>query len=450
MDEDEEFNQAFGEHTGISEDCRDIINLIRNDDLDINILHDNKFGLDGYDVGRFNKQAWTLLGRYIANNTHLNNIYLNNCGLTDEMMALLFKELVRSVSLHELHLDSNNPFGIEGVRSMLPLLSSSPNLSVLYLSGINNINTECFRVLISALDGKSIKELYFERCNITDISALDRYNLPNLQELNLDCNKIGREGIITLSRLLQKENTTLKQLHLRSMDMGDDGAKIIASSLKHNTKLKELHLNSNGIKREGCLALLKLLIDISSIDNTYDSNHTLSACHLGGNISTRRIKSLFDSACFDMNNDNPNSHTAGREKVIRCQLDSQKRKEICQVQDIEYTPGSIFADIEPVLLPQILALIGERHGQSELYSALIHTAPDLLSYIDRKAFIDSEIAKNIAQADTLRQQANALMLQASVITAKNDQLNRRREMIEIRDSKQQSGGEGNKKRKMQH
>jgi len=60
------------------------------------------------------------------------------------------------------------------------------------------------------------------------------------------------------------------------------------------------------------------------------------------------------------------------------------------------------------------------------------------------------MAKNTAKIAALAQQM-------SILTAENDQLSKRREMIDIGDSKQQSaGGEGNsrkvgdKKRKVQH
>ena len=63
-------------------------------------------------------------------------------------------------------------------------------------------------------------------------------------------------------------------------------------------------------------------------------------------------------------------------------------------------------------------MIGENHGQSELYNALVSTAPALLSYIDRKAMIKDEMVKNTAQITVLARQQAAL-------TAKNDQLSRR-------------------------
>jgi len=377
----------------------------------------------------------------------LKKIDLDELHLTDEKMMFLFKELVASLSLERLDIDGNE-FGVEGLRSMLPLLQNSPDLSRLYLSGNSNFNSECFEVLVSALNGKSITILYLQHNNIQDISALNRYNLPNFANLDLNGNKIGREGCITISKLLQKEGSNL--IHLKLVDTGidDEGAAILSTSLKYNTKLQYLDLSENNLSNETYAAFSKVLIDITSIERTYNSNHTLLSCNIGGNISTRRLKSLIDSACKDDNN----RANASRTKVIKYQLDSQKRKELCHIQGVQYSPiGNLFADIEPILLPNILALIGSRHGQSELYTALIPTAPDLLSYIDRKALLDDKMATNTAQITALTQQL-------SILTAENDQLSRRREMIDIGDNKQQlpSGGEGNsmkvgdKKRKIQH
>ena len=126
---------------------------------------------------------------------------------------------------------------------MVPLLQNSPNLSKIYLGGNRNLNSECFGLLVTALDGKSVEELFISSCNITaDISALETYNLPKLQILNLNYNNIGREGCITLSNLLQKEGCTLTKVHLDSTGMGDEEANILATSLENNTSLRELHL----------------------------------------------------------------------------------------------------------------------------------------------------------------------------------------------------------------
>ena len=235
MDEEEQHRQAFGEHTDLSGRCITMINEIK---FNINV---DRFALNELiATGDFSNLAWKLLGRYIANNTHLKIIGLNNCRISDERMALLFSELVGSKSLDSVDLN-NNEFGIEGVRSMAPFLQNSPQLKQLYFSRNNGFDSECFEFLVRKLCGTRVKHLSFGDCNINNISSLSTYNLPNLQRLNLCGNKIGREGCMTLSNLLQQElGSTLIHLYLSSTGMGDEEAELLATSLKHNTKLQFL------------------------------------------------------------------------------------------------------------------------------------------------------------------------------------------------------------------
>lgn len=358
MDEDEQFRQAFVEHTGISTRCRDEIRMIKNNDEDFNM-----FNLNPHDAVVFTNQAWELLGRYIANNTHLNMVDLGIRGLTNETMTLLFEELTGCASLHHLYLNHND-FGIVGIRCMLPFLESSSTLHTLNLTSCRNVDTDCFELVMSTLDGKSVKELYLGGCNITDVSALDTYNLPNLQRLNLSGNSFGREGCRTISNLLQRESAALKHLFLNNTGMGDQEAEMIASSLKRNTKLEELNLKRNNITETGCLAFFKLLNDISSIDNTYNSNHTLKTVDIAEYVTSDLLDSISE-ACIE----NRRGRNIGRSKVVRTQLKGQNREKYCKLQGIQ-CPSNVFADIELVLLPDILALIGVRYTAKVSYTML--------------------------------------------------------------------------------
>ena len=441
MEEDEQFNQAFGKHTGITEYCREEIKRIKNNDPDV-----DEIVIRSSDADDFTNLAWRLLGRYVANNTHLTKLVLEYCHLTDEKMALLFKELTGSRSLERLDLDSNT-FGVEGVRCMIPCLQNSPNLSILYLGSNNNVNNECFEVLVSALNEKAVRELYFYGHSITDTSALDRYNLPNLESLSLtDSNTLGRsrEGIISLSNQLQKGGSTLKVLDLDNTGIDDEGAEILAASLKHNTKLEALTLRGSNITEKGHRAFLCLLNDVSSIENTYKSNHTLAWCNLVNNPQIGVAGQIYSAIQMNKNN-STSRHAAGRAKVIKYQLNSQNRKEMCELQEIEYTPGSIFVDIEPKLLPSILAVIGEEHGQGELYTALVHTAPELLSYIDRKAMIKDTLAKIEVRCAALKDEYEKKIANLNNHKA---ELSSRLALIDSRDIKQSAAGEegnGNKR-----
>ena len=98
MSEDEQFNQAFGEHTGISKDIRKRINNVRQ------LARVEDFKLYFSQADHFTDLSWRLSGRYIANNNHLKNLVLGNCSVTDERMALLFSGLVESISVTKLWL----------------------------------------------------------------------------------------------------------------------------------------------------------------------------------------------------------------------------------------------------------------------------------------------------------------------------------------------------------
>jgi len=476
QEEDDEFQHrlAFGEHTGISDQFFDDIHQIKNNQS----LTTNQLVLDWLDAGRFTDLAWRLLGRYIANNTHLHDIKLYHCNITDEIMALLFSELSGSTSLQKLDMCMNR-IGIEGIRSMVPLLQNSPNLSSLKFGLSTDINTECFELVVSSLHSGGVEDLDFINCNIEDISALETYNLPNLQYLNLNKNNIGRNGCITLSNLLQKEGSTLTRLSLEWTGLGDEEAEILANSLENNNQLQVIILNNNNITDRGCKAFLELLNNVASIESTYNSNNTLRECKLVDRLfdnevhATKEMIRLLYSAC-QVNKNNHTAHAVGKAKVIGSHLNSQTLKRLCNLQGIEYSYSNIFADIEPILLPDILTLISSENGLSELYTALIQTAPDLLSYIDRKALIQDVMAKNTARAADLSDEFQSKVVeyhteferqmaalkavhegktaaleteysyQTSRLTTENNELSNRLSLIDLGDIKHLSAGECNR------
>ena len=146
----------------------------------------------------------------------------------------------------------------------------------------------------------------------------------------------------------------------------------------------------------------------------------MRVCGLAEQHVTSDLLESIREACWDNRSDSP--HAVGRDKIIKYQLNSTRRKKLCELQGIEYTSGNVFADIKPNLLPNILALIGDGHGQSELYTALVSTAPDLLSYIDRKALLTDELSK--------------INDEYAIIRAKRIDLNKRLASLELGESKQ--------------
>mmetsp|Transcript_3158 Transcript_3158/g.5761 ORF Transcript_3158/g.5761 Transcript_3158/m.5761 type:complete len:126 (+) Transcript_3158:247-624(+) len=100
--------------------------------------------------------------------------------------------------------------------------------------------------------------------------------------------------------------------------------------------------------------------------------------------------------------------------------------ELSSLQGVEYSYSRIYSEIEPVLLPNILALGGEKHGQNEIFCMLIATVPDLASVVNKKAVIKEKIAEN--NAEYARRTAEHLR-QIAALTSENLQLNK--ELVSI-------------------
>ena len=108
--------------------------------------------------------------------------------------------------------------------------------------------------------------------------------------------------------------------------------------------------------------MLKLVNDISSVEATLQSNHTLqkylsTAFSFDEEILQQQINYVtrINKQCGD------NAEAAGREKMIHFQLHSEKRSVLAELQKVHQ---SIYSEINPLNLPEVLSLLGHRHGQS--------------------------------------------------------------------------------------
>ena len=63
---------------------------------------------------------------------------------------------------------------------------------------------------------------------------------------------------------------------------------------------------------------------------------------------------------------NCNAEACGREKLIRFQLHSKRRSIPTELQKVNH---SIYSEISPLHLPEVLSLVGHQHGQGELFAA---------------------------------------------------------------------------------
>ena len=171
---------------------------------------------------------------------------------------------------------------------------------------------------------------------------------------------------------------------------------VLVKSLQHNTSLTTLRLSGNQFTDTGLCPLLKLLNDVSSINGTLNSNHTLTSVRtydysdrLDDTPTKKEVRKLIK----DATNINSKSSNPGREKILHTLLNSTKRAELARFQwngstmasllsddngNGKSLTSSLLSDEHAFLLPEILSLVDSTHGQNELYHLLIEVVPYLL------------------------------------------------------------------------
>ena len=93
----------------------------------------------------------------------------------------------------------------------------------------------------------------------------------------------SREAALIAEHL--SSNSNLKELDLSDNRFDDADAEVLANALSGNTNLHVLSVDDNQIKKNGMLAFLRAVFDVSSLDLCASSNHTCQVNGLEQDIS---------------------------------------------------------------------------------------------------------------------------------------------------------------------
>jgi Ran GTPase-activating protein (RanGAP) involved in mRNA processing and transport len=352
----------------------------------LNSVHLDAVGdgdLDLHDVQNMTNANWKVLGKFIAQKHNIKEVRLTDGTINDLRMMFLFRGLRSSSSIKELVV-YNNDLSIAGLQSIGSFLHNAQKLRILDISH-TNLQSDGFNFLFRALHSSPIEELDCSNCGIESIEIDSDFIPKKIKVLKLSYNIINADGYRGLATLLEWGDTTLNLLNICHTQIDDHRLKILVNALNKNTSLRSLILMGNdGISEQGRIMLLKLVNDVSSIKATLQSNHTLK------NITERfdnddiqqRIK-----IALDINRAEDSPEAAGIEKVFRTQLCSVVREKLAAIQGIDH---SVYSEIDPLHLPEVLSLIGQNLGQEELFVALKSTIMGLLSTADLKKCIQQE------------------------------------------------------------
>ncbi|EJK48926.1 hypothetical protein THAOC_32239, partial [Thalassiosira oceanica] len=206
--------------------------------------------------------------------TGLQKLQMNGLNLSNNSCASLSGVFPRMAALLELDL-CGNLIDDDCVEVLVRGLAESKQIQSLDLS-FNRIRDDGLDVLIQGLPA-SVDKLDLAR---NEVSLARKIPLLRFKELVLWGNSLSLGGLRVIAVSLANPECRLEELDLDQCNIGNDEAATLAPSLRDNQRLARLSLAENNITKEGWNAFSSILCDTSSINATYNSNHTLRS--LGG------------------------------------------------------------------------------------------------------------------------------------------------------------------------
>ena len=312
-----------------------------------------------------------ILAPVVGSNGTLKNLLNLGCNgdITITGWRAIFTQLQsQCVSLEDLRL-RGNAIDDTAANLLATVLANSAHMKFLDLGQIHGISTEGWQALFTALQSPRcvIKELDL---NDNDFNDDDVTYLANslvfkgaLVYLNLSTNPgVSALGWSAFAAILQNPHSALEKLDLGGNSIDDDVLVSFANSLIGNNKLKELfidELEEEEIAITNWDALLNVLCNKSSIDTTFNSNHTLQR------VFDPEYKDESDlpsglQALLELNRENTEMEAA-RRKIINAHFSG----------DFSMQP---FIDMDLKTLPHAVAWMARNeYGSSLLYTFVRNT-----------------------------------------------------------------------------
>ena len=282
-----------------------------------------KIDLGGNKLG---ERGINALAALLNPNSTLADLNLFDCSINDEGAVVFADALGRNCTLKKLNLGGNGNITASGWNAIFTHLQSPHSvLENLKLSNNSIDNTAAILLGNTLTSNTHLKALSFSNIRTSAFegwrSIFEALESPRcvLQELDIGCNNLRDEvvthlanslssncvlsslllhqngsvtssGWSSFSSVLHNPNSELEKIDLGYNSIDDDAVVSFANSLVNNNKLKELFLDGDwgfeagdedddeeegGVPITNWDALTNVLCNVSSINETYASNHTL-------------------------------------------------------------------------------------------------------------------------------------------------------------------------------
>ena len=247
------------------------------------------------------------IGLYLWRNSHIKNITLTGCGLSDDMMEKLFSRIVDQheqnesndyLKKHDVLEKILNVGDTSLMGRVMGYLALTPFTKLVHVNLSYNsfIGTNGLDVLVKAIAGAPVRELHLNNCGLDDLSPLimGARELKELALLSLNDNSLysTAENAQALSVLFDGGYPLLRQLFLGDCGIDSELIETSAPALLSNKILWQCHLVNNPIGDRGVEAFTNAICDSTSFEKILSSNHTLGKIILGGDRITVPEKKL--------------------------------------------------------------------------------------------------------------------------------------------------------------
>ncbi|EJK50793.1 hypothetical protein THAOC_30106 [Thalassiosira oceanica] len=194
---------------------------------------------------------------------------LMNLGFGISSYVALSANFHRMTCLRELDLQRNS-INDECVEVLVRGLAECKHLFRLNLK-FNMIGDDGLDVLIRRLPA-SVDYLNLE---MNQVTLARQPSLLRFEELNLGCNPLSCGGARIIAASLANPECCLEVLCIHGINFVDEGAAILAESLRCNRRLTTMWFEQSDITITGWNAFSSVLCNAESINATHSSNHTL-------------------------------------------------------------------------------------------------------------------------------------------------------------------------------
>ena len=219
--------------------------------------------------------------------------------------------------------------------------------------------------------------------------------------------------------------------------MADEDIAHLTQALQHNRSVRWLDLEGNICGEAGYRSILKMVVDISSIKATLESNTGLCEIDLpgdhdeyysdsdgyGSEYNARDEFQEIRNLIHRMMSSNKLQRSP-RQRVMQTQLDIRTRRQLCEMQGVDYIYGSLFAEIPQYVLPELFSTMGTDPAVMDPLRAIVATVASWTSLVDGRLMVETALERNRALVRQLNERNAELEEKLKVIASSggNDRL----------------------------